>query len=256
MAGPVLCVLVVFLIAACGSAAGSLSALESAAAGAGAGAGVPSAVVGASAPAALASAPDGVSAKPSAPNVTITAKPTVKPTAAPTAKPTAAPTARPTPTPIVATKSCKTSDGAITNKYPIAWRTVEDEPQFNCMFFNNVPIVINAETGYPIAPIHVVPNDALSFNAAVIAATDTKVWRSVSKTPMKIGGLPAVLVVAIANGSGSYPRDTERYGWIVDWGPNGIIVLQTTGPEGDTRLAANKLVLDGMAKTIVIKANP
>jgi hypothetical protein len=156
----------------------------------------------------------------------------------------------------MATTTCTTSDGAITNTYPADWRTVEDVPQFKCMFFDRGPILINADTGYPLAPIHVVPHDIVTFNEALLASTDAKYWKSVSRTPMTIGGLPAVLISATANGAGSYPRNTQLYGWLVDWGANGVIILQTTGPEGDTKLAANQLVLDAMARKIVIKANP
>jgi hypothetical protein len=251
-------------LAGCGSAGSSAAALDSAAGAAAASAAAAAAEASAAAAAASAAAAAAASAKPSLAPVA-TAKPTPKPTAAPTpkppsaatAKPTATPTARPTATPVPDTKTCKTSDGAITNTYPVGWQTVSsDVPEFQCMFFDKGPIVINVDTGYPIAPIHVVPNQELSFDAAVLAATDTKTWKGVSKTPLKVGGLPAVLIVATANGSGSYPRDTERYGYLVDWGANGVIILQTTGPEGDTRLAADKLVLDGMAKAIVIKPNP
>jgi hypothetical protein len=243
------------VLAACGAASGSIpigsggaGALASAAAAASAAR--ESAAVAASAGASLQA-----SASAAAETAKPTAAPTEKPTAKPTEKPATGPTAAPTPTPIIASQTCKTSDEAITVTYPAAWQTVTAFPQFNCMFFNNLPIVISADIGYPLAPIHVTES-RVPFNVAVLAAGDDKYWQSASKTPLKVGGLPAFLLVAVANGAGNYPRNTERYAYYVDWGANGVIILETTGPEGDTRLAGNKLVLDYIASKIVIKPNP
>ena len=223
------------VLAACGAASGSIP-------------------IGSGGAGALASAAAAASAARESAAVAASAGASLQASASAAAE-TAKPTAAPTPTPIIASQTCKTSDEAITVTYPAAWQTVTAFPQFNCMFFNNLPIVISADIGYPLAPIHVTES-RVPFNVAVLAAGDDKYWQSASKTPLKVGGLPAFLLVAVANGAGNYPRNTERYAYYVDWGANGVIILETTGPEGDTRLAGNKLVLDYIASKIVIKPNP
>ena len=207
-------------------------------------------------------------AKPTAtPTATPTARPTATPTARPTATPTARPTATPTPTakpPVVpptakptaapTTKTCTTTDGRVTVAYPVAWFTIADVPEFACMFFDPKPIVIDPASGRPVAAVRVIPTDAVTYDQAFLAATDTKLWKGISKAATTVSGLPATQITATANGAGAYPAGTVRYGYLVDWGANGIVGIDTTAPEGDAALAGNQAVVDQIAKDIVIKS--
>jgi heat shock protein HslJ len=216
---------------------------------------------------AVASASATPTAKPTAkPSATPTARPTAKPTAKPTATPKPAatptanppvvvPTAKPTPTPTAAptTKTCTTADGRVTVAYPAAWYTIADVPEFACMFFDPKPVAIDPASGQPVAAVRVTPTDAVTYDQAFLAATDTKLWKSISKTATTVSGLDATQITATANGAGAYPAGTVRYGYLVDWGSNGIVGIDTTAPEGDPSLAGNEAVVDQIAQDIVIR---
>jgi len=126
-------------------------------------------------------------------------------------------------------------------------------PEFACTVFDPKPIVIDAATGEPIAAVRVFATASVTYDQALLSASDTKLWRGITKAPATISGLPATQIGAVANGAGSYPAGTVRYGYLVDRGSNGIVSISTTGPEGDPSLPANRKVVDDIAKSIVIK---
>ena len=184
---------------------------------------------------------------------TATPVPTINPTATPatpveTAKPTSAPTATPAPT----TKTCKTSDGSITVTYPANWFTVTEPPEFACLFFDPQPIVIDVDTGQPVASVRVAASATVTYDEALLSATDTKLWKGISQNPATVSGLPATKLTAVANGAGSYPAGTARYGYLVDRGANGIVAIGTTAVEGDGDFITNSQVVDQIATSIVI----
>ncbi len=190
-------------------------------------------------------------AKPT-PSPSPTPKPTPKPTATPAATPK--PTATPAPTAAPpATATCASADGTITVTYPGAWFTVSDVPEYQCMAFDPAPIVIDPNTGIPIASVYVVASNAVTYDEALMAATDTRTWTGVTKAAVTVSGLPGMKVSGTANGTGSYPAGTYRYAYYVDRGTDGVVVIQTTGAEGNPDITTNEQVVDQMAGRIVIK---
>jgi heat shock protein HslJ len=211
------------------------------------------------------------------PTAEATPETTDAPSATPTPEPTATPTAEPTPTPApTATRSpaptlepppslppAATCDlvsaagdtlGVIS--YPEAWSTLTEPAELACRYFDPEPIAVpddpaTLETAVTIA------DEAIAYEDAVAAATETASWDITRQADVTISGLPATFVEAVAlSDDAGLAVGTSRFAYLIDLGSAGTVTIATTGTAGDAAYVANSTVATLMAATSTFTAPP
>jgi heat shock protein HslJ len=185
--------------------------------------------------------------------------PTPTPTPAPTPKPTPTPTPKPTPAPTLPPPPSSPPESACTVTspagtqlasivYPASWHTVSEPPTAACRYFDPNPISVPSDGSAPDTAITVKP-DVASYDDAVAAATDPANWKVVQSVETTVSGVQATLVEGTSTSVDSgTPVGTTLYSYIIDYGDDGTLTIQTSGTAGDAAYAANTDVADLMAQ--------
>jgi heat shock protein HslJ len=236
----------------------------------------PSASASAAASASASAAPSAsASASPSAtpsPSPTPTATPTPTPTPTPTAAPTATPVATPTGTPAPTvpppssqppTATCDLMSTAATPAkiativYPSNWFTVTTPANLACRYFSPTQITVPADPTTLKTAVMIQSDPALTYDAALAAATNPTAWNVLQQQPFTVGGLPATKIEATSTaGSPGYPPGVTRYGYLINVGGKAGWMV-TSGTAGSAEYKTNTSVVDLMAaESTILTATP
>jgi hypothetical protein len=141
--------------------------------------------------------------------------------------------------------------------YPKGWKTVQEDPAWECMLFDREPFTV--EPAAEIPPVAVMVNViATPFDTVYAGITDPTFWEPVAKpVDTKVAGKPAVRLELAATGEGYDAKGTLAYMFLFEHNGN-TYVLETRGPANedgtpnrqDPEYKANKTTLNSMVKSL------
>ncbi len=187
------------------------------------------------------------------PAPTVSAGPVSAPPTSPS--PTSAPpspTAPPSPSnPLPAGwQSCANAHLGFEIAYPAAWHTAELNEQQVCQQFHPTAFTVPVDSEYPLTALNAVQTPE-PFSAERSGTGDPMFVRTLLREPVTIGGRQAVRFEESDTGEGINPKDTMRYGYVIDHDGTEFLVYTIAAPgvsAGD--YADWKAVVDQAVETL------
>lgn len=116
-------------------------------------------------------------------------------------------------------------------KFPPGWHTAAPAGEEACRWFDPQPFVIEKDTEGPFTALEIDPAD-VSLEEAVRGVTAPAVSRTLLREDTRLDGQLAVRLEIEATGIGPTPKGTRSYVYLIDLGPRGALVVETTSLAG------------------------